>query len=53
LKLDELAVIQYVGKVYKMGANKTVISIPKEDWPKMEHLISKKIIVSVKETVRE
>jgi len=49
----DLTLVKYIGKVYKMGGNKMVISIPKEDWKRMEPLVGKKVLVSVQEAIQE
>jgi hypothetical protein len=49
----DLTLVKYIGKVYKMGDNKMVISIPKEDWKRMEPLVGKKVLVSVQEAIQE
>ena len=41
--------VKYVGKIYKMGEDKMVVSIPKKVWPRIEKLIDKDLLVTIEE----
>jgi len=47
--------IQYVAKIYKMGDNKMVVSIPKKVWAKLEEkkLLDKDLLVTLERIIDE
>ncbi len=53
LKQAELPVVKYIGKVYKMGDNKMVVSIPRKKWDEAESLIGKDVLVILQEAIQE
>ena len=46
-----MTTIRYIGRVYKMGQDKIVISVPKEDHAAITPLIGKKVKVEVTEAI--
>jgi hypothetical protein len=41
--------IKYVAKVYKMGDEKMVVTVPKKMWSKVGRLIDKDVLVTLEE----
>lgn len=45
--------VKYVAKIYKMGEDKMVVSIPKKVWPKLEKLQNKDLLVTLEEIIED